>query len=87
MRRRWSRRWAGFALAGAGLDVWTFEPAIDPRLLALPNVVMTPHMGSATYKGAHCQRRRTGCHQYPPLGGRGSTARPDPRAGSELTFT
>ncbi len=38
-------------IAGAGLDVWTHEPQIDPRLLALPNVVMTPHMGSATYEG------------------------------------
>ncbi len=41
----------GGKLAGAGLDVWQHEPQIDPRLLALPNVVMLPHMGSATYEG------------------------------------
>jgi glyoxylate reductase len=34
-------------IAGAGLDVYEHEPDIDPRLRALPNVVMTPHVGSA----------------------------------------
>lgn len=46
-------------LAGAGLDVWTFEPRINPRLLALPNVVMTPHMGSATFEGRIATGERT----------------------------
>ena len=37
-------------IAGAGLDVFAHEPEIDPRLLALPNVVLLPHMGSATFE-------------------------------------
>jgi glyoxylate reductase len=36
------------ALAGAGLDVYEHEPAINPKLLKLANVVLLPHMGSAT---------------------------------------
>lgn len=39
------------AIAGAGLDVYTHEPAVDPRLIALSNVVLLPHLGSATYEG------------------------------------
>jgi glyoxylate reductase len=38
-------------LAGAGLDVFENEPAIDPKLLKLDNVVLLPHMGSATIEG------------------------------------
>ena len=39
------------AIAGAGFDVFEHEPAIDPRLRALDNVVLLPHMGSATIEG------------------------------------
>ena len=35
-------------IAGAGLDVYENEPAINPKLLKLPNVVLLPHLGSAT---------------------------------------
>jgi len=35
-------------LFGAGLDVYAREPAIDPRLVAAPGVVLLPHLGSAT---------------------------------------
>ena len=38
-------------IAGAGLDVYTHEPAIDSRFLAIPNVVLLPHLGSATVEG------------------------------------
>ncbi len=41
------------AIAGAGLDVFENEPAINPKLLASPRVVVTPHMGSATLEGRH----------------------------------
>jgi glyoxylate reductase len=38
-------------LAGAGLDVFEKEPAVNPRLMGLPNVLLLPHMGSATEEG------------------------------------
>jgi glyoxylate reductase len=38
-------------LAGAGLDVFEREPAVNPDLVGLPNVILLPHMGSATVEG------------------------------------
>lgn len=35
-------------IAGAGLDVYEKEPHVPPRLLALENCVLLPHLGSAT---------------------------------------
>ena len=38
-------------LACAGLDVFEHEPAVNPKLLKQKNVVLLPHMGSATIEG------------------------------------
>ena len=37
-------------LLGAGLDVYEREPQIHPGLVSLPNVVLLPHLGSATFE-------------------------------------
>jgi glyoxylate reductase len=37
-------------LSAAGLDVFEHEPEVDPELVALENVVLLPHVGSATAK-------------------------------------
>jgi glyoxylate reductase len=39
---------ASGAVAGAALDVFEFEPAVSDELRRLDNVVLTPHLGSAT---------------------------------------
>jgi glyoxylate reductase len=46
-----ARLLASGELAGAGLDVFEHEPAINPKLLKLDNVLLLPHMGSATIEG------------------------------------
>ena len=38
-------------IAGAGLDVYERGAEVNPRLVGLPNVVLLPHMGSATHEG------------------------------------
>ena len=38
-------------IAGAGLDVFERGHDVNPRLRELPNVVLLPHMGSATMEG------------------------------------
>ncbi len=38
-------------LAGAGLDVFEHEPAVNSEFLSLKNVILLPHMGSATIEG------------------------------------
>lgn len=38
-------------IAGAGLDVFEHEPAVNPKLVQSDRVVLLPHMGSATIEG------------------------------------
>jgi D-3-phosphoglycerate dehydrogenase len=35
-------------IAGAGLDVFVSEPPVEKKLLSLPNIVVTPHLGAST---------------------------------------
>src|SRR5258705_9945089 len=42
---------AAGAIGGAGLDVFEFEPKINPKLIKLPNALLLPSNGSATHDG------------------------------------
>ena len=44
-------------LRGAALDVYEHEPQINPRLLAMKNVVLVPHIGSATEEARNAMAR------------------------------
>jgi glyoxylate reductase len=37
-------------IAGAGLDVYEREPQVEPPLIEMKNVVLTPHIGSASHE-------------------------------------
>ena len=45
-------------IAGAGLDVYTHEPAVDSRFLSIANSVLLPHLGSATVEGREASGER-----------------------------
>jgi len=57
-------------IAGAGLDVFEFEPQVHPDLLAMPNVVVSPHMGTATRETRLAMAMKTAENLLAALAGR-----------------
>jgi glyoxylate reductase len=51
-------------LAGAALDVYEFEPKVNPRLLSMNNVVLAPHIGSATIETRSAMARMAATDIY-----------------------
>jgi len=58
------------APAGAGLDVFEHEPDVHPRLLELENVVLLPHLGSATVETRTAMAELAARNVVAVLGGR-----------------
>ncbi|HEX7279768.1 MAG TPA: D-glycerate dehydrogenase [Solirubrobacterales bacterium] len=58
-------------IAAAGLDVYEQEPRVEPRLLALDNVVLAPHLGSATVETRTAMAELAARNAISVLGGQG----------------
>jgi gluconate 2-dehydrogenase len=55
-------------IAAAGLDVFEGEPAIHPDLLTVPNIVLTPHIGSASVRTRRAMAALTAANLIAALG-------------------
>lgn len=63
-------------IAAAGLDVFEGEPVVHPDLLTVPNVVLTPHIGSASVQTRHAMAALTIDNLIAALGFGPSAGRP-----------
>ena len=61
-------------IAGAGLDVFEHEPKVEAALKKMPNVVLTPHLGSATVEVREVMAQYRG-RQYPGVSRRQGAAK------------
>ena len=55
-------------IAAAGLDVFEGEPSVHPDLLSLPNVVLTPHIASASLRTRHAMAELAAANLLAALG-------------------
>jgi lactate dehydrogenase-like 2-hydroxyacid dehydrogenase len=62
---------AAGTIAGAGLDVYEREPRVEPGLLGLDNVVLAPHLGSATVETRTAMAELAARNAISVLGGQG----------------
>lgn len=69
-------------IAAAGLDVFEGEPDVHPDLLAAPNVVLAPHVGSATLATRHAMVARAATNLLAVLAGGEPSDRVEPGAGT-----
>lgn len=58
-------------IAAAGLDVYEYEPRVEPALLGLDNVVLVPHLGSATVETRTAMAELAARNAISVLGGQG----------------
>jgi phosphoglycerate dehydrogenase-like enzyme len=56
-------------IRGAALDVYEHEPVVNPRLVAMPNVVIVPHIGSATEEARNAMAKSAATDVYRLLKG------------------
>jgi glyoxylate reductase len=63
---------AAGTIAAAGLDVYEREPRVEPALLGLDNVVLTPHLGSATVETRTAMAELAARNAISVLGGQGA---------------
>ena len=70
-------------IAGAGLDVFEREPEVHPGLLELENVVLTPHLGSATRETRMAMAELAARNVIAVLGGGPPLTPVEPRRGGE----